>query len=247
MLGHALPEEPKDRLIFALDVDNVDEAERLVRVLSPHVGMFKIGSRLFTAAGPLVLDLVQGLGSSVFLDLKFHDIPATVACAAREVARQRVKMFTVHALGGARMVKDVMTELTGMTLIPGAPPPMCLAVTVLTSHAPEEVKALGFDQDVPQLAKSLAVQAVEAGAPGIVASGHELSVLKDALPEGTVFVTPGIRAADDAAQDQSRVMTARRAVELGATYVVVGRPIRLADDPVEAAKRIVDDMAQAKI
>lgn len=247
LIGHALPTEPKDRLIFALDVDHIDEAERLVKALAPHVGMFKVGPRLFTAAGSLVMDLVHGMGSSVFLDLKFHDIPASVAGAAREVARLRTKMFTVHGLGGPKMVHAVLRELSQMTLIPGLPPPIVLGVTVLTSHSQEEIEALGFSEPIAQIATRLAKSAVGAGAGGIVASGHELSALKAALPEGTIFVVPGIRSASDDVQDQSRVMTPKEAVEAGATYVVVGRPIRLAKDPSEAAKRVVDEISQANV
>lgn len=245
LLGHRLPKAPKDRLVFALDVDHIDEAERLVKLLTAHVGMFKVGPRLFTNAGSLVMDLINGMGSSVFLDLKFHDIPASVAGAAREVARQRVRMFTVHALGGARMIEEVQRELSKMTLIPGAPPPVVLGVTVLTSHAQEEVEALGFSEPIVGIAERLARLAVRSGAQGIVASGHELRVLKPALPPSTIFVTPGIRGPHDDIGDQTRVMTARQAVEAGATYVVVGRPIRQAKDPVAAAQRIVEDIASA--
>lgn len=246
LLHHLLPKTPRDRLVFALDVDHIDEAERLVRLLAPHVGMFKVGPRLFTNAGSLVLDLINGMGSSVFLDLKFHDIPASVAGAAREVARQRVRMFTVHALGGSRMLQAVLRELSNMTLIPGAPPPIVLGVTVLTSHAQDEVDQLGFTEPIVSLATRLARMAVASGAQGIVASGHELVELVPALPAGTIFVTPGIRSPEDDVGDQSRVMTARDAVEAGATYVVVGRPIRQAKDPVAAAQRFVDDIAQAR-
>lgn len=241
----ALPREPKDRLIFALDVDHINEAERLVKLLAPHVGLFKIGPRLFTASGSLVVDLVHGMGSNVFLDLKFHDIPATVAAAAREVARQRVKMFTVHALGGPVMISAVVDELSRMTLIPGASPPLVLAVTVLTSHTQADVETIGFTQPIPSLAQRLAQTACACGVHGIVASGHELSVLRDVVPADTIFVTPGIRAVDEARGDQCRVMTARRAVEAGATYVVVGRPIRRSVDPVGAVGRLVDDIARA--
>lgn len=233
--------------MFALDVDHIDEAERLVKLLAPHVGMFKVGPRLFTGAGSLVLDLIHGLGSSTFLDLKFHDIPAQIAGAAREVARQRVRMFTVHALGGARMIRAAITELAQMTLIPGSPPPLVLAVTILTSHAEEELSTLGFSESIEQQVQRLAGLAVQAGAPGIVASGHELTALKPQLPDQTVFVTPGIRAPGEDVGDQSRVMTAREAVEAGATYVVVGRPIRTAPDPVAAAQRIVADIEKAKV
>ncbi len=247
LFGHAPPKEPRERLIFALDVDHIDEAERLVKALAPHVGMFKVGPRLFTSAGSLVMDLIHGMGSSVFLDLKFHDIPVSVAGAAREVARLRTKMFTVHGMGGKKMIQAVLRELGQMTLIPGLPPPIVLGVTILTSHDQESVEAIGFDRPISELAMRIAKISVDGGAGGIVASGHEVTALKDALPEGTVFVVPGIRSAADEVQDQSRVMTARQAVEAGATYVVVGRPIRLAKDPAAAADRIVEDIAQANV
>lgn len=239
------PKTPRDRLIFALDVDHIDEAERLVHLLAPHVGMFKVGPRLFTGSGSLVIDLINGIGSSVFLDLKFHDIPETVSGAAREMARQRVRMFTVHALGGANMIKRAVGELAHMTLIPGVPLPLCLAVTILTSHAQSDLDAIGFNLPVVDVAARLAKLAVQNGAAGVVASGHEIEALKRVLPEETIYVTPGIRGQDDAIGDQARVMTAQEAIRAGATYVVVGRPIRNAKDPVDAAKRLVDEIARA--
>ena len=242
-LGH--PVTPRDRLIFALDVDHLDEAERLVKLLAPHVGMFKIGPRLFTSAGSLVVDLVHGMGSSVFLDFKFHDIPDQIAGAAREVARQRARLFTVHALGGPKMIAAVTRSLRSMTIIPGAPPAVCLAVTVLTSHTQEDLEGLGLKGPVIEHAVRLAGLAVGAGAGGVVCSGHELAALRAHLPASTLFVVPGIRFSDDDVGDQVRVMTARRAVEGGASWVVVGRPIRDARDPVAAAQRIVDDIAEA--
>ncbi len=240
------PREPKDRLIFALDVDNIDEAERLVKALAPHVGAFKVGCHLFTNAGPLVLDLVHGMGGELFLDLKFHDIPATVAAAVRQAARRRVKMLTVHALGGAAMIEAIGEEYGEMTLIPGSMPPLVLAVTILTSQTEAQLAAIGFDRPLSELTVHLAQMSIEAGASGVVASGHELAQLKPKLPEGVVFVCPGIRGPGDPVGDQARVMTAKEAVEAGATYVVVGRPIRQADDPVDAAQRFVDDIAQAQ-
>ncbi len=239
------PKTPRDRLIFALDVDRLDEAERYVKMLAPHVGVFKVGPRLFTNAGSLVFDLIHGMGSSVFLDLKFHDIPAAVGAAAREVARQRVKMFTIHGLGGARMVEAVSQKLMELTLVPGAHPPLVLAVTILTSHSETEVSELGFAGPIVDHVERLAVMACHNGAQGVVASGFELPRLKKALPPGTVFVCPGIRAADEDASDQTRVMTAEQAVRAGATYIVVGRPIRDASDPVGAADRIVEQITEA--
>ena len=242
---HRPPEAPKDRLIVALDVDTIEEAERLVKALVPHVGVFKVGPRLFTSAGPMVLDLVHGMGGALFLDLKFHDIPATVAAAARQTARRQVKMLTAHGLGGPAMFDAVAREFSEMTLIPGSAPPMVLAVTVLTSHSAAELKSIGFQRPLPEVTLHLAQMAIEHGAGGIVASGHELAALKSNLPEGTVLVCPGIRGPDDAVGDQARVMTARQAIEAGATYVVVGRPIRLSDDPAGAAQRFVEDIAKA--
>lgn len=244
---HPHPTTPKERLVFALDVEHIDEAERLVKQLAPHVGMFKVGPRLFTGFGGLVLDLIQGIGSSCFLDLKFHDIPETVAGAAREVARQRVRMFTVHALGGSAMIKRAVSELATMTLIPGVPYPQCIAVTILTSHSAVELDELGIPRDVGSQVERLAKLAMAAGASGVVASGHEIAALRRILPEDTVYVVPGIRGQNDQKQDQARVMTAKEAVEAGATYLVVGRPIRLAKDPADAAKRFVDEIASAKV
>jgi orotidine-5'-phosphate decarboxylase len=239
------PKTARDRLIFALDVDHIDEAERLVNLLAPHVGMFKVGPRLFTGSGSLVIDLINGIGSSVFLDLKFHDIPETVSGAAREMARQRVRMFTVHALGGGQMIRRAISELAHMTLIPGVPLPLCLAVTILTSHTQSDLDDMGFQMPIVDAATRLAQLATKNGAAGIVASGHELAALRPALSEDTIYVVPGIRGQDDAVGDQARVMTAKEAVRAGATYLVVGRPIRLAKDPAGAAKRIVDEIAGA--
>ena len=241
------PKTAKDRLIFALDVDTLDEAERLVKALAPHVGMFKVGPRLFTSAGSLVVDLIHGMGSSVFLDFKFHDIPDQIAGAAREVARQRARLFTVHALGGPKMIEAVTRDIQRVTLVPGAYPPMCVAVTLLTSHDAVELAQIGLEGAVLDHATRLAKLAVGAGAEGVVCSGHELATLRSVLPPSTVFVVPGIRYPDHEVQDQVRVMTARNAVEAGATWVVVGRPIRDASDPAGAAQRIVDDIDAATV
>ncbi len=239
------PATPRDRLIFALDVDTLDEALRLVERLGPHVGLFKVGPRLCLGGGAAVLEALHAEGAGVFLDLKFHDIPATVAGAALEVARQRAALFTVHALGGARMIAEVARALSQPTQEQGHPPPVCLAVTVLTSHAEDELRALGLAEPLPTLVSRLARSAVEAGAGGVVASGREVAALRRELPAGTLLVTPGIRGAGEPAHDQTRVMSAREAIEAGATHVVVGRPIRDARDPVDAARRIVDDIARA--
>ena len=241
------PRTPKDRLIFALDVGDLETAERLINQVAPHVGMFKLGSQLFTSVGPMVLDLVYGMGADVFLDLKFHDIPATVGLAAKEAARLRTRMFTVHSLGGAKMIRQAAKALQSTTLVPGVEKPMILGVTVLTSHSPEDLEALGISGPLHETSKRLAKLAVESGAEGIVASAQEVPMLRDFLPPETVFVTPGIRPAGGDHGDQSRVVTPAKAIEAGSTYLVVGRPIRDASDPADAAKRIVDQIGEAEV
>lgn len=241
-----LPQTPRDRLIFALDVDHLDDAERLVKELSPHVGMFKIGPRLFTSAGSLVVDLVHGMGSSVFLDFKFHDIPEQIAGAAREVARQRARLFTVHALGGPKMIRAISRSMRSMTVIPGSHPPICCAVTILTSHSPEEMQLLGFTDSIQSHVQRLAQMAVEAGAGAVVCSGHELAELRPLLADSTLYVVPGIRGPSDEHADQVRVMTASEAIRAGATWVVVGRPIRDARHPSFVAQQIVEEIAEAE-
>jgi orotidine-5'-phosphate decarboxylase len=243
----ALPAEPKDRLVFALDVDDLDEAERLIKELAPHVGMFKVGPRVFTRYGEQVTSLIQDARAKLFLDLKFHDIPETVAGAAREVVRLRADMFTVHALGGAEMMRRASGALSKMTIIPGMPHPLCIAVTVLTSHNDDDLKTLGFSASVPEQVARLAKLALDNGAAGVVTSGHELRQLKTVLPKQAVYVVPGIRGPSDSPDDQARTMGAKEAVELGATYVVVGRPIRSSKHPAGAAKAIVDEIAQARL
>lgn len=240
------PATPRDRLIVALDVEDLDSAERLVRQLAPHVGTFKVGPVLFTAVGPLVIDLIHGMGASVFLDLKFHDIPATVAGAAKEASRRRVKMFTVHALGGGKMISQASNELLKTTVVPGLSRTIILGVTVLTSHEEGDLDEIGLEGPISDLSTRLAKMAIEAGALGVVASAHELKRLRAELPPWTTFVIPGIRGAGDPKNDQARVMSAREAIEAGATYLVVGRPIKNAPEPVDAAKRFLDEIAAAR-
>jgi orotidine-5'-phosphate decarboxylase len=221
-----------------------EKAEAITELLTTFKEVF---SSVFTGFGAEVLNLIQDRGAQVFLDLKFHDIPETVAGAVREVARHRVRMFTVHALGGSGMIRRAVSELVQMTLIPGVPVPQCLAVTVLTSHGEKDLEEIGFKGPLVEQAKLLATVAIKSGAAGVVASGHELEALRSVLPPGVIFVVPGIRGESDPTQDQARVMTARGAIEAGATYVVVGRPIRLAKHPADAAKKLVDEIAKASV
>ncbi len=232
-------------MVFALDVADLDHAERLVRQLSPYVGSFKIGAQLFTSAGPMVVDLVTGMGASVFLDTKFHDIPATVAAAAKAAARRRVRMLTVHALAGGKAIRLAVTEISRMSVLPGTMPSLVLGVTLLTSHTVDDVRELGFSDDVPTASLRLARLAVANGAGGIVASAQEVAALRAKLPSEIVIVTPGIRPKGSPQDDQARVMTPSEAIQAGADYLVVGRPIRDAPNPQEAAAAIAEEIASA--
>ncbi len=238
--------DPRQRLIVALDVPTPEQAARLVERLRGRVGMFKVGSQLFSAAGPaLVKGLTDG-GEKVFLDLKYHDIPNTVAGAVAAAARLGVSLVDVHALGGRAMLEAAAGALRpdagGETRPPGA---RLLAITVLTSHAEETLAELGLAGPIPSAVERLARLARAAGAHGVVASPHEVALIREACGPGFLIVTPGIRPAGARAGDQQRLATPRAAVAAGADYVVVGRPILEAPDPGAAADAIVDELAQA--
>jgi orotidine-5'-phosphate decarboxylase len=236
-----------NKLIIALDVETADEARRLFSLLRAEAGMFKIGSQLFTAAGPrLVRDIVAG-GGRVFLDLKFHDIPNTVAAACREAVRLGVSLFNVHAAGGGEMMRRAL-EATGETAErEGLPRPALIAVTVLTSAdaavlAETGVGGVALEEQVLRLAKLAAA----CGMDGVVASPHEIAPVRSAVErESFLLVTPGVRPSATAHDDQRRVMTPAGAVRAGADYIVVGRAILNAPDPLRAAHEIVAEMELA--
>jgi len=219
---------PRDRLIFALDVDNADEAEDLVRLLAPEVGVFKVGLELFVAAGPPVVERVRRAGArAIFLDLKLHDIPATMRAAARAAAGLGVELITCHA-DQAGIFADL--DLGNARL---------LGVTVLTSLGGEELMAMGYPpqlQDPRALVLRRASLALAAGCAGVVCSGLEAAAVRKVLGPQALIVCPGIRPASGEAHDQKRVMTPERAIAAGASHIVVGRPIRTADDPPAAAR-----------
>lgn len=217
-----------DRLVVALDVETLDEAERLAAALAGHVGVFKVGLELFSAHGPDAVARIAAHGP-VFLDLKLHDIPTTVERAARRLAGLGVRYLTVHASGGPAMVRAAVDGLGDRGSV--------LAVTILTSMAPSDLDAVGLSGShvaVPRLA----ALATGAGAPGLVCAAPDLLAVRDAVPAATTLVTPGIRPSGATADDQARVATPGSAVADGATLLVVGRPITRADDPVAAADAI---------
>ncbi len=225
---------PVSPLIVALDYPCAAHALQLVERLSPELCQLKIGKELFTRAGPGLVDDLHQRGYSVFLDLKFHDIPNTVAAACRAAADLGVWMVDVHALGGQRMIAAAADALAHYQR-----PPQLLAITVLTSLGNEDLPALGLPNNARALALQLARLATEAGAGGVVCSAHEAAALRDALGSEIRLVTPGIRAADALADDQHRTMTPTAALQAGADYLVVGRPVTQAPDPLAALQQIV--------
>jgi orotidine-5'-phosphate decarboxylase len=233
-------EEARQRLIVALDVPSAAAAIDLVNELEPSCHWFKVGLELFVAAGPAVLEPLVERGHSIFLDLKFHDIPNTVAGAVRSAAGLGVRMINVHASGGPAMLAAAKTALEGVP-----DPPQLLAVTVLTSMDQAQVNAAGVDRTPGEQVELLARMCLEAGIRGFVCSPQEVARLRAITgPEG-VLVIPGIRPAGGDIGDQRRIATPAEALRQGASYLVVGRPITQAADPQAAAERILEEMAAA--
>ena len=230
--------KPSDRLIVALDVPDAPAARALVDRLAGHVGLFKVGSQLFTAAGPDLVREIVGRGERVFLDLKYHDIPNTVSGAVAAASRLGVTLMDVHALGGRAMMEAAVGALpaTGMRL---------LAITVLTSHDEAALERMGLGGPIPEAVRRLALLAREAQVDGVVASPHEVPLIREACGSDFLIVTPGIRPAGSAKGDQSRLATPGAALAAGADYIVVGRPITESLDPAGAAEAIVREMALA--
>jgi orotidine-5'-phosphate decarboxylase len=236
-------DDPKQKLIVALDVYESDRALELCEQLRETVGMFKIGMQLFTAAGPdLVRKIVAGKGR-VFLDLKYHDIPNTVAMAAIEATRLGVSMFNIHTSGGQEMMTRTAAAVAELAARENLPAPTILGVTLLTSIGEETLEQIGIGGRPAEVVRRLAALAKSAGLNGVVASAHEVGVIRSQVPDPRfVIVCPGTRSAQDAAHDQRRFMSAGDAIRAGADYVVVGRPILNAPDPVKAASTIVAEI-----
>ncbi|MGE3959761.1 MAG: orotidine-5'-phosphate decarboxylase [Vicinamibacterales bacterium] len=229
-----------DQLLVALDVDTIEEARHLADRLRGWVGGFKIGSRLFTANGPSFVQELVGKGDRVFLDLKFHDIPNTVAGAVAAATRLGVWMVNVHAGGGLEMMRAARQAADEEATKASAGPPLVIAVTVLTSFSQEGLAATGVTTPIPDQVRRLALLAQEAGLDGVVASPQEIGLIREACDPRFAVVTPGIRGASDAKGDQNRTASAAGALTAGASYIVVGRPIIAAPDPRAAAQAIAE-------
>jgi len=241
LLG-APPGQMQSRLIFALDVESVREALDLVDTLRNEVGLFKVGKQLFLHAGPDIIRQIKQRGGEVFLDLKFHDIPRTVAKAGAEATRLGVRLFDVHASGSVAMMRQTIAEVNKVSRTEHLVRPKVLAVTVLTSLNQEDLKLLGVRSGVESHVVRLVRLAREAGMDGVVASPQEVALIRKECGRRFLIITPGIREPRGSLDDQKRVMTAEAAIRAGANYLVVGSPIRDAADPVAAARAIVASM-----
>jgi orotidine-5'-phosphate decarboxylase len=234
-----------DQLLVALDVDTAAEARTLADRLRGAAGGFKIGSRLFTSHGPSIVEELSARGDRVFLDLKFHDIPHTVAGAVAAATRLGAWMINVHAAGGAAMMRAAREAADEESARASRPAPLVIAVTMLTSLNDAVLADVGFAGGVTDQVERLAALAQTAGLDGVVASAQEIALIRKRCGSAFAIVTPGIRGAGDAVGDQSRTMSAAHALAAGSTYLVVGRPIIASADPRAAAERIAAECRAA--
>jgi orotidine-5'-phosphate decarboxylase len=231
---------PKDRLIVALDVPTAVDAQEIVYELGDSVSFYKVGLQLFTAEGPRIVSELVNSGRKVFLDLKLHDIPNTVAGAVKSASELGVHMLTVHAAGGSRMLTEAVKASAA-----GAQPLIILGVTVLTSFSQADLEESGVSAAVSQQVRHLAELALAAGCGGIVTSPHEAANVRSAVGPEIAIVTPGIRPAGSQAGDQSRIATPTTAIRAGASHLVVGRPILAASNRNQAAAAIIEEIGAA--
>lgn len=231
-----MPDSP--RIVVALDFDNAEDCLALADRLDPSLCRLKVGKELFTSCGPEVVKALQAKGFDIFLDLKFHDIPNTVAKAVKAAAELGVWMVNVHASGGERMMvaaREALAQVEGRK-------PLLIAVTVLTSMESEDLQGIGLNREPREQVLELARLTQKAGLDGVVCSAQEAEMLNSELGDDFCLVTPGIRPADAAADDQRRIVTPIDAIELGSHYLVIGRPITKAEDPIVACKAIAESI-----
>jgi orotidine-5'-phosphate decarboxylase len=221
-----------DKLILALDVDRGDDAFALVGQLKPYLSLFKVGSQLFTREGPAFIRTLRAEGVDIFLDLKWHDIPQTVAHAVTSAVALDVRYVTIHAGGGLDMMQAAQAAVKGSRT-------QILAVTVLTSLEDGALRQIGFDRTTAEQVVRLARLAVLAGVHGLVCSPHEIELIRRQIQETVTLVTPGVRSGKDGLQDQKRTLSAPEALQRGANHLVIGRPITKAADPVAATRQLI--------
>ena len=242
-MSHSSKVNPKDKIIFALDVEHFSEAQRWVNILKDRVGMFKVGKQLFTHAGPKVVDMIRKKNQKVFLDLKFHDIPNTVAKAGEEATKLEVAMFNLHALGGFEMMKKTVEASRAAAKSLGISRPLILAVTILTSMDESVMKEVGIQGPILEEVGRLAFLSMKAGVDGVVASPQEIGIIRERCGGKFLIVTPGIRLPSEKKDDQKRTLSPKEAISNGADYLVIGRPIKEAKDPLEAVQKIIEDIS----
>lgn len=234
--------KPNERLIIALDVDAKEKAMAIVKALKSDVKIFKVGSELFTSCGPEIVREVKKNGCEVFLDLKFHDIPNTAARAAAAVSRLGVFMLNVHALGGIDMMKKAAEAARDEARRAKQNQPKIIAVTILTSMDENSLEEIGINDNMETQVLRLARISKDAGLDGVVASPSEVKIIRRDFGRDFLIVTPGVRSSDAAANDQKRVATPKETVDNGADFIVVGRPIIEAPDPLLAVKKILEEI-----
>jgi len=236
----------KEKIILALDLSSAEEARKTIEIFRDEVGAFKIGLQLFTAAGASFVREVTAGGEKVFLDLKFHDIPNTVAKAAAEAARMGVWMFNLHALGGSEMMRAAVAEVDGVCAREDLARPKMIAVTVLTSAAAQTLSEVGIANEAREQVLKLAQLASECGLDGVVASPQEITLIRENIGrKDFLVVTPGVRPGFATNDDQKRVMTPAQAIAAGSDHLVIGRPVLKAENPLEAVRQIIKEMENA--
>ncbi len=226
----------KSPIIVALDYDSAEEALELVDRLHGAIDFFKVGKQLFTRTGPEIVRQLRGRGVEVFLDLKFHDIPETVRKAVRSCVDLEVRFLTIHTSGGSEMMKYALQGAEGSKT-------EVLGVTVLTSMNEEAIREVGVNRSISDQVLSLATLAVESGLKGLVCSPYEVKIIREKVSKTVTLVTPGIRGLGEEKGDQKRTLSAAEAIQKGSTYLVIGRPITQAQDPVEAAHQIITSIS----
>jgi orotidine-5'-phosphate decarboxylase len=228
----------RDRLIVALDVSSATQARSIVSALGESVGFYKVGMQLYTAEGPALVRELIGSGKKIFLDLKYHDIPNTVAAAVSEAGKLGASLLTVHAAGGSKMLRAAMDAAKE-----SIPAMKVVAVTVLTSMDEQDLHEVGISSSLEHQVVSLAALALKSGCHGVVSSAREARTLRASLGKDFLVITPGVRPAGAAHGDQARVVTPAEAFAAGASHIVVGRPITAASNPPQEAERILQEIA----